>query len=111
MSDAISNASRVFEDSGSDFRKHFAGAHRVTLADVSLSDSAKYTIGLAVKDIASQLGMFDHELIRRLRGEMYWLEKSEDLVIIFPVPEIGADMLVEIPQGHWWFKEADAATQ
>ena len=111
MRDAISHASRVFEESGPDFKNHFAGAHRVTLADVSFSDNAKYTIGLAVKDIASQLGMFDHEITRRLVGEIYWLEESEDLIILFPVPEIGADMLVEIPSGHWWFKDADSATQ
>lgn len=111
MSDAISQASRVFEDSGRAFNKHFAGAHKVYLTDVSFSDNAKYTIGLAVKDIASQLGLFDHEITKRLTGEMYWLEESEDLVIIFAVPEINADMLVEIPRGHWWFRDADAATQ
>ncbi|MBU1002972.1 MAG: hypothetical protein KKE73_10665 [Proteobacteria bacterium] len=110
MSDAISQASRVFEESGGNIHEFLAGAHRVYLTDVFFSDNAKYTIGLAVKDIASQCGLFDHEITKHLVGDMYWLEESESLIIIFPVPAIEAEMLVEIPQGHWWFRDADCAS-
>ncbi len=87
------------------------GEHPVTLDDVRFSRGAQLTIGFAVKEIAERCGLFPGDLTRRLRGRMYWMEGSENLMIVFPVPEVEAEMLVEIPRGHWWFKDAEAPTQ
>lgn len=107
----ISTASKTFETAGKDIGTILEGAHRVYLNDVSFSQGAMHTIGLAVKEVAEKCGLFPNEVTKRLRGHMYWLEENESLMIVFPVPEIEADMMIEIPEGHWWFKNAEAPTQ
>lgn len=107
----ISTASRSFEQHGAQMAKSLEGAHRVTLQDVQFSKNAQYTIGLAVKEIAERCGLYVGEITKKLRGDMYWQEEDESLVIVFPVPEISADMMIEIPEGHWWFKGADVPSQ
>jgi len=106
-----STANKAFEAAQRALDEKLESAHRVTLGDVRFSQGAMYTIGLAVKEIAEKCGLFTGELTKRLQGHMYWLEGSESLMILFPVPEIQAEMMVEIPQGHWWFKDADERTQ
>ena len=111
MSESTTIIQKEFEKSGVDFGERMAGAHRVCLTDVSFSRSAMGTIGLAIKDIAAQCGVFPQDITKHMRGHLYWVEDSENLLIIFPIPEIGADMLVEIPEGHWWFKDVARHTQ
>lgn len=106
-----STASRSFEQQGEVFAQSLDGAHRVELGDVQFSKNAQYTIGLAVKEIAERCGLYVGEITKRLTGDMFWLEENESLMIVFPVPEIQADMMVEIPAGHWWFRDADVPSQ
>lgn len=110
-SESITTAQKEFQAKGVDFGERLEGAHQVLLQDVRFSDNAKCTIGLAVKDIAARCGVFPHDITSRMRGRMYWLEEDESLVIVFPVPDMDADMLVEIPRGHWWFREVSRHTQ
>lgn len=82
-------------------------AHEVFLADVEFSPNAKYTIGLAVKEVAAHCAMMPKELTSRMHGKMFWVESTRNLVIIFPVPELEAEMMIEIPKEHWRFRDAD----
>ncbi|NJB66365.1 hypothetical protein GGQ74_000005 [Desulfobaculum xiamenense] len=100
------NETRLGQD-GLELDGHRDEAHEVQLADVEFTTNAKYTIGLAVKEIAAHCGMLPHELTRRMRGRMFWQEATEDLMIVFAVPELEADMMIEIPKGHWRFRGAD----
>lgn len=111
MSETMTIAQKEFEKAGLEMGERLSGAHRVFLADVSFSRSAMTTIGMAIKDIAERCGVFPQDITRGMQGHMYWLEDSESLIVVFPVEEIGADMLVEIPEGHWWFKDVNRHTQ
>ncbi|WP_461211083.1 hypothetical protein [Desulfocurvus sp. DL9XJH121] len=110
MSATTTIAQREFERAGTEFGEHLEGAHRVYLTEVAFSRSAQCTIGLAVKDIAARCGVFAADIVKAMCGHMYWLEKDESLVIVFPVPQLEADMLVEIPRGHWRFRDQDLHT-
>lgn len=107
----ISDASKMFEFTGMDVGNTQQTAHRVYLDEVSFTREAMYTLGLAVKEVAERVGVFPREIIKKLKGHMYWDERTENLFIVFPVPEIEADMMVEIPRDHWWFKDAGGPTQ
>lgn len=87
--------------------KRVPKAHKVMLEDVEFTANAKYTIGLAVKEVAAYCGLMPRELTSKLKGHMFWMEGTQTLTIIFPVEELGADMMVEIPREHWRFRHAD----
>lgn len=86
-------------------------AHRVHPWDVEFSRSAMITIGSAVKQIAAHLGVSPKAVTKGMFGEMYWLEPSNRLMLVIPVPKAEADMFVEIPEGHWHIRERNQATQ
>ncbi|MGE4297975.1 MAG: hypothetical protein AB7E47_08100 [Desulfovibrionaceae bacterium] len=86
-------------------------AHRIQLTEVDFSPGARATIGLAVRHIAEQYLLEPSDLARRMQGEIYWIEPSDKLMIVLPVPEADADMFVEVPAGHWRFKDRDSHTQ
>ncbi len=98
--------SRQLEQSSEDH-----SAHRVQPWDVEFSRNAMITIGSAVKDIAAYIGVDPKIVTRGMFGEMYWLEPSNRLMIVIPVPRAEADMFIEIPQDHWRIRERNQATQ
>lgn len=111
MRDTMTIAQHEFQRAGLEMGERLEEAHRVFLSDVGFSKNAMSTIGFAIKDIAQKCGVFPHDITSRMQGHMYWLEECESLIIVFPVPEIEADMMVEIPEGHWWFKDMNRHTQ
>jgi hypothetical protein len=86
-------------------------AHRLHPWDVELTRNAMITVGSAVKDIAARVGVNPKTITRGMFGEMYWLEPSNRLMIVLPVPRIDADMFIEIPENHWRIRERNQATQ
>lgn len=84
---------------------------RVSLMDVELSPNARFTIGRAVKEIAANTGMDERELIRRMQGEVWWHPGHDGLMFVIAAQEIDAMMYVEIPAGHWSFRQGSSATQ
>lgn len=85
-------------------------ARDVTMADVRISVEARMTIGQAMKDIAAIVKMPEADLIRRMQGKMQWREPSGMLTVSFYVPEVDADMYIDIPKEHWEFKDKDLLT-
>jgi hypothetical protein len=80
--------------------------HALSLSDVSFTRDAMYTLGLAIKEIANYIGVFPNEISSRLDGDLYWTEGIDTLTIVFQVPEIEAEMIIQIPKEHWGFREA-----
>lgn len=80
-------------------------SHRLSPLDVELSPAAKTTVGMAAQEIALQLEMPLDLIKARTMGKMYWLEPSDELMIVISMPEIEADMFVNIPAGHWRLRQ------
>lgn len=81
----------------------------VSPREITISENAQITIGLAAKEIAAHLGIPEHEIKGQLFGEMHWLEPSGRLMVILRTEE--ADMFVEIPEEHWEFKDKSKYSQ
>lgn len=81
----------------------------VSPRDITISENAQITIGLAAKEIAAHLNIPESEIKQRLFGEMHWLEPSGRLMVILRTED--ADMFVEIPEEHWEFKNKSKYSQ
>lgn len=75
----------------------------VSLNDITVSQNAQITIGMAVKEISQHFKIEEKLLIKHLRGNVYFLPESNRLMIIFPFDD--GDMFVEIPEGEWMWRE------
>jgi len=82
---------------------------QVSPTEITITENARITIGMAAKEIASQVGIPEHEIKSKLYGEMHWLEPSGRLMVILRTEE--ADMFVEIPEEHWEFKDKGKYSQ
>jgi hypothetical protein len=79
--------------------------HPLDITDVSFSKQAQMTLREAVSKIAEYCQVDPGLLSEKLDQKVYWLEPSCILMITIDVPEIDADMFIEIPPGHWWINE------
>ena len=77
---------------------------RIKLSQVRLTNDARVTLGLAVKEIAAEFGLDAKAMTRHLSGEIYWRMDEDSLVFVLHCEELDADMFVNIPEGHWSFK-------
>ncbi len=80
--------------------------HPLNLADVSFSQKAQTTLREAVIQIAEYCRVPPDALSQKLDQKLFWLEPSGILVITIEVPEVDADMFIEIPPGHWWIDDS-----
>jgi hypothetical protein len=80
--------------------------HPIDLAEVSFSEQAQLTMRKAVEHIAEHCDMPPDALSQKLDQKLFWLEPSGILVITIEVPEVDADMFIEIPPGHWWIDDS-----
>jgi len=78
-------------------------ASRVALHAVQFTARGMALIGLGMQALAQRHGL-PLELIRdRMKNNLYAVPPSESLYFLFQVPELDADMHVEIPPAHWRF--------
>ena len=85
-------------------------SYELSLRDIEFSREARLTLGLAVMEIASSLAIEAAQLTRRMPGKVFCLGSTGKLMIEFSVPELEADMFVEIPAEHWHFKTRNTRT-
>lgn len=105
-------ASKFMNGGAYETRSELVGkSHELSLSDVAFTRDAMYTLGLAVKEVASHVGLFPSEITSRMKGRIYWTEGIDILTIIFAVPEIDADMVVEIPKDYWRFRSEPNTAQ
>ncbi|MBS3780823.1 MAG: hypothetical protein KGY41_10545 [Desulfovermiculus sp.] len=76
--------------------------HPLNIEEVSFSNQAQMTLRQAVQKIAEYCHVHPDVLSKKLDQKLYWLEPSGTLVITIEVPEVSADMFIELPPGHWW---------
>lgn len=81
----------------------------VSRSQVMFSDDAKATIGEAFREVAWTLCCDPRALTRGATGEILWHPDSDALSIRLDVPELEAEMYIEIPAGHWAFIGASEA--
>lgn len=78
---------------------------KVQLSHIRVTAQAQATLGMAVQEVSREFGLDTSMLIKRLKGEIYWRPETDSLMFVLNCPELEADMFVEIPEGHWSFRE------
>lgn len=81
----------------------------VSRSQVVFSDDARVTIGEAFRQVAWTLCCDPRALTRGATGEILWHPGTDTLSIRLDVPELEAEMYIEIPEGHWSFIGASEA--
>lgn len=84
----------------------------VTITDVWISRDVQISIGRQIKALCISLDLPYSYLRESLVQELYWHEESGRLGMRIEVQGSCVEsMYVEIPEGHWGFREEDAGTQ
>ena len=94
-----------YELEDGEFEQEANISHPLDLVDVSFSERARMTIREAVEKIAEYCRIPAAVLSEKLDQKLFRLEPSGILVISIEVPEVEADMFIEVPPGHWWVKQ------
>jgi len=81
-------------------------SHRLELNEVRFSSQARLTLREATQKIAEYCQLPPEILDKRLDQKLFWLKPSGMLQITIEVPELDADMFIEIPPGHWWIDDS-----
>ncbi|EPR43864.1 hypothetical protein dsx2_0088 [Desulfovibrio sp. X2] len=102
-------ALHLYEDPHLEERYEAIDALPVHPALVMLSDDAKASVGEAFREVAFTLCCDPSELTRGAHGEMLWHPAEDCLSLRLSVPELEAEMYVEIPSGHWSFRTGSHA--
>jgi len=84
-------------------KENCKGKKKLTPKDVQISQAAMTTIGMALKQIALELGVDEKDVKKSVRTEVY--ELKGDLVFILDVPALDADCVISIPFGYWHYNE------
>jgi hypothetical protein len=88
-------------------RAQCSGVSRVHLSEVEISKQAMITIGLATQEIGRHLCLEDARQISQRMWKSCF-QVGGDLMFVFTVPELDAEMQVVIPAGQWRLKDAVA---
>ncbi|MFP4213293.1 MAG: hypothetical protein ACLFRL_04200 [Desulfohalobiaceae bacterium] len=81
-------------------------SHPLKFSEVCLSHQAHLTLQEAVQKIAEYCQISSKIISGRLNQKLFWLEPSGLLLISIEVPEVNADMFIQIPSGHWWIDDS-----
>jgi len=84
----------------------------VNITDVWISRDVQISIGRQLKALCISFDL-PYSMIRdRLVQELYWHEASGRLGLMIGVEDSAVESLyIQIPEGHWGFRENDVATQ
>jgi len=83
----------------------------VSITDVWISRDVQISIGHHVKALCISYGMPYSYLRESLVQEIYWHEESGRLGIMIEVQGSSVEsMYLEIPDGHWGFREEEEKT-
>jgi hypothetical protein len=85
-------------------------AYRVNILDVGMSPGALQTIASGIEDIARAYSKPAAELRGQAFDKVFWLNFSENLVVVLDVHSIDSYVFIEVPSDHWWFKERSLRT-
>ncbi len=84
----------------------------VHISDVWISRDVQISIGRQLKALCISYGMPYSYLRESLVQELYWHEEAGHLGMMIEVQGACVEsMYLEIPDGHWGFREKDKATQ
>jgi hypothetical protein len=76
-------------------------AHRLRLFSVRFSADGMRLIGEAILAVSREYGLPVGLIRARMAGNLYSVPPSPSLYFLFQVPEIEADMHIEIPPAYW----------
>lgn len=86
--------------------------YSVSITDIWISRDAQISIGNQIKALCISYGLPYSMLRESLMQELYWHEESGRLGIMIEVQGSSVEsMYLQIPEGHWGFREEDTATQ
>lgn len=84
----------------------------VSVTDIWISRDVQISIGRQIKAMCISYGLPYEYLRESLVQELYWNETSGRLAIVIHLRESNVESIhLEIPDGHWGFREEDRATQ
>lgn len=78
---------------------------RVALHAVQFTAQGMALIGEGMLDLADRHGLPVEFVRDRMKNTLYAAPPSESLYFLFRLPELDADVHVEIPNTHWRFVE------
>ncbi|HML53944.1 MAG TPA: hypothetical protein PKC79_07605 [Solidesulfovibrio magneticus] len=76
-------------------------ASAIRLHSVRFSADGMRMIGEAILAVAQEYGLPEGLIRRRMAGRLYSVPPSPSLYFLFHMPEIEADMHIEIPPAYW----------
>lgn len=82
--------------------------YHVSILEVEIGHSAMDTMRRAMKEVAAQTGVRYEDVMHSLSGHMYWVESTDKLLCVIPLPE--TDLYLEIPSDFWRIRELSQAT-
>lgn len=78
---------------------------RVALHDVQFTTQGMALLGLGMLAMAERHGLPVELLRDRMKNNLYAAPPSDSLYFLFQIPELEADMHIEVPGTHWRFVE------
>jgi hypothetical protein len=82
-------------------------AKRVGLDQVQFTPQGMRMIGEGVLAVANEYGIPPQLVKERMKGNLFLVPPSQSLYFLFQIPELEADMHLEIPTRYWRFVEAE----
>lgn len=76
-------------------------ANVIRLQSVRFSAAGMRMIGEAILAVAREYGLPEGIIRQRMAGRLYSVPPSPSLYFLFHMPEIEADMHIEIPPAYW----------
>lgn len=84
----------------------------ISITDVWISRDAQISIGRQLKALCISLDLPYSLLRESLVQELFWYESADSLGMMIEVQGSTVDSLyLQIPDGHWGFRDEDASTQ
>lgn len=86
--------------------------YSVSVTDVWISRDVQISIGRQVKALCVSFGLPYSFLRDSMTQHLYWYETTGRLGVVIHVRGSDVETIhLEIPEGHWGFREKDRATQ
>ncbi len=82
-------------------------AKRLDLGEVRLTAQGMRMLGEGMLAVSAQYGLPLPMLKDAMKGALYLVPPSSSLYFLFQVPELEADMHIEIPAEFWRFNQPD----
>lgn len=82
-------------------------ARRVGLDQVQFTPQGMRMIGEGLLTVANEYGIPPQLVKERMKGNLFLAPPSTSLYFLFQLPELEADMHLEIPERYWRFIQAE----